>query len=57
MLGVSRKSFLNIQDEDNFTKDIFTAAINTLAIEKKVDIIRVHNVRMHRQLLDILCKN
>ena len=56
MLGVSRKSLLNIADEDNFTKDIFTAALNTLAIEKKVDIIRVHNVRMHRQLLDILCK-
>lgn len=56
MLGVSRKSLLNIADEDNFTKDIYTTAINTLAIEKKVDIIRVHNVRMHRQLLDILCK-
>ena len=57
LLGVSRKSLLNMQDEDNFTKDIFTVALNTLALEKKVDIIRVHNVRLHRQLLDMLCKN
>lgn len=56
LLGVSRKSLLNMQDEDNFTKDIFTVALNTLALEKKVDIIRVHNVRLHRQLLDMLCK-
>lgn len=57
LLGVSRKSLLNMPDEDNVTKDIFTVALNTLALEKKVDIIRVHNVRLHRQLLDMLCKN
>ena len=56
LLGVSRKSLLNMPDEDNVTKDIFTVALNTLALEKKVDIIRVHNVRLHRQLLDMLCK-
>ena len=57
LLGVSRKSLLNMPDEDNVTKDIFTVALNTLALEKKVDIIRVHNVRLHRQLLGMLCKN
>lgn len=54
MLGVSRKSLLNMPDEDNYTKDIFTVALNTIAIEKKVNYLRVHNVKLHRQLLDTL---
>ena len=53
MLGVSRKSLLNMPDEDNFTKDIFTLALNAVAINKKVDYIRVHNVKLHRKFLDI----
>lgn len=56
MLGLSRKSLLNMQDEDNFTKDIFTVALNTIAVENGVDIIRVHNVKLHKQLLNILSK-
>ncbi len=54
MLGISRKSFLNITDSDNQDKDIYTTALNTLAINKKVDYIRVHNVKMHKKLLEIL---
>lgn len=54
LLGLSRKSLLNMPDADNDTKDIFTVALNTLAVEKKVDIIRVHNVRLHRMLIDML---
>ncbi len=53
LLGISRKSLLNMPDAENETKDIFTAALNTLAIERKVDIIRVHNVKLHRQLLNM----
>lgn len=56
MLGLSRKSLLNMQDEDNLTKDIFTVALNTIAVENGVDIIRVHNVKLHKQLLNILSK-
>lgn len=52
MLGISRKSLLNLPDADNYTKDIFTTAINTLAIEKGVDYLRVHNVKLHKQLLN-----
>ena len=52
MLGVSRKSLLNLPNADNYTKDIFTTAINTLAIEKGVDYLRVHNVKLHKQLLN-----
>lgn len=54
LLGLSRKSMLNMADADNFTKDIFTVALNTLAVEQKVDIIRVHNVGLHKQLIKML---
>lgn len=54
MLGVSRKSLLNMPDAENDLKDIFTVALNTLAVENKVDYIRVHNVKLHKQLISIL---
>ena len=53
MLGVSRKSLLNMPDKDNMTKDIFTVALNTLAVARKVDYIRVHNVKLHKALLTL----
>ncbi|MCM1264605.1 MAG: dihydropteroate synthase [Candidatus Gastranaerophilales bacterium] len=53
MTGISRKSILNIKDRTNQEKDIFTLALNTLAIEHHIDYIRVHNVKMHRELIDI----
>lgn len=56
MLGVSRKSLLDMPDAENFTKDIFTVALNTLAIERNIDIIRVHNVKLHKQLITMLNK-
>jgi dihydropteroate synthase len=52
MLGVSRKSLLNMKDESNETKDLFTLALNVLIINKKVNFIRVHNVKLHKQLLN-----
>jgi dihydropteroate synthase len=52
MLGISRKSFLNL--EDNLERDIFTTAINALATERNVDYIRVHNVKMHKTLIDLM---
>ncbi len=54
MLGISRKSLLGIPDENNETKDIYTTALNALAIEHGVDFIRVHNVKMHRKLIDLM---
>jgi len=54
MLGISRKSLLSMPDEDNFTKDIYTLALNTLTIENKIDIIRVHNVKLHKKLIELL---
>ena len=54
LLGLSRKSMLGMKDEDNSTKDIYTLALNTLAIENNVDIIRVHNVKLHKRLINML---
>lgn len=54
MLGISRKSLLNMPDADNFTKDIYSVALNTLAVYKKVDFIRVHNVELNKKLLEVL---
>lgn len=52
MLGISRKSFLNLKD--NTQRDIYTTVINALAIERNVDYIRVHNVKMHKTLIDLM---
>lgn len=48
MLGCSRKSFLQTQD------DTYTAIFNALAIERNVDYIRVHNVKMHKNMIDLM---
>lgn len=54
LLGLSRKSLLNMPKASNVTKDVYTVALNTLALERKVDIIRVHNVKLHKQLINML---
>jgi len=54
MLGVSRKCLLGISNEPNGIKDVFTLALNAIIIEKKVNFIRVHNVKLHRKLIDLL---
>ena len=54
MLGISRKSLLDMQNADNLDKDIYTTALNALAIERNVDYIRVHNVKMHKKLIDLM---
>lgn len=52
MAGISRKSFLSLDDE--LEKDIYTTALSTLLIEQKIDYLRVHNVKMHKKLLDLM---
>lgn len=56
MLGLSRKSLLNMPDAPNEKKDLFTIALNTLAIEHNVDYIRVHNIKLHKELLNVYHK-
>ncbi len=54
MIGLSRKSLLDMQDATNEEKDIFTTALNTIAIEKNVEYLRVHNVKMHKKLVELM---
>lgn len=54
MLGVSRKSLLNMPESSNEEKDLYTLALNSILISEKIDYIRVHNVKIHKKFLDIL---
>ncbi len=53
LVGVSRKSFLGLSS-DNMDKDIYTLAVNSRLMEKRVDYIRVHNVKLHKDFINIL---
>lgn len=52
MLGISRKKFLAKSEDTNEIKDIFTLALNS-EITDKVNFIRVHNVKLHKDLLQL----
>ena len=54
LIGLSRKSLLSMPDATNNEKDMYSLAINSLLINEKIDIIRVHNVKIHKTLLDLL---
>jgi dihydropteroate synthase len=58
LLGISRKSFigtmLNIKKPVN--RDLPTLVINALILHKKIDILRVHNVKNHFFLKNIAKK-
>lgn len=54
MVGVSRKSLLG--ERNNEDKDTYTLAINAGLIDKGIDYIRVHNVKIHREYINILKK-
>ena len=52
MVGLSRKSFMNIDNDDNNLKDAVSLALSYPLVQKGVDYIRVHNVKLFRQLLN-----
>jgi len=54
MLGLSRKSLLNIPQMSNEEKDLYTLALNSIIIKEKIDYIRVHNVKIHKILIDTI---
>ena len=54
MLGISRKSLLNMPQSSNDEKDLYTLALNSILINESIDYIRVHNVKIHKQLLNML---
>ena len=53
MVGISRKSLLGVERNDNELKDSLTAAISYPLIKKRIDFLRVHNVKLHKTLLDM----
>jgi dihydropteroate synthase len=55
MVGVSRKSMLGLlESNDNNLKDALSLAVAYPLIQKKVDYLRVHNVKLHKQLLNLV---
>ena len=52
MLGISRKSFLGVESDDNDLKDALTLGYGAIAIQNGVDWLRVHNVKLHRKFLN-----
>ena len=52
MVGVSRKSFLGIKNDNNDLKDSLSLALSYPLMQKGVDYLRVHNVKLHRTLID-----
>jgi dihydropteroate synthase len=55
LLGVSRKSFLQKILKKSATESLSsTLAVNTIGVLSQVDIIRVHDVREHREMIDLV---
>ena len=54
MVGISRKSMLGVQENNNELKDSLTLALNYPLMCKNIDYLRVHNVKLHRQLLNLV---
>lgn len=54
LLGLSRKSLLGMSEASNDEKDIYTLALNSILINQNIDYIRVHNVKVHKKLQNIL---
>lgn len=54
LLGVSRKSLLNMPQASNEEKDLYTLALNSILIRENIDYIRVHNVKIHKNFLEMI---
>lgn len=53
MVGLSRKSLLCVTESDNDLKDALSIAVSYPLMKKGVDYLRVHNVKLHKQLLSL----
>lgn len=54
LIGLSRKSLLDMPEATNEEKDIYTLALDSVLITQKIDYIRVHNVKLHKTFQDML---
>ena len=48
LIGLSRKSFLQMPNASNVEKDLYSLAFNSVLINENIDYIRVHNVKIHK---------
>ena len=53
MAGVSRKSLLGVNNDNNDLKDSLSLAVSYPLILKGVDYLRVHNVKLHKSILNL----
>ncbi|MDE6138975.1 MAG: dihydropteroate synthase, partial [Candidatus Gastranaerophilales bacterium] len=53
LIGLSRKSFLEIPDAENEEKDIYSLAFGSILMNDGLDFIRVHNVKFHKKFQNI----
>lgn len=56
LIGLSRKSLLNMPQASNEEKDLYTLALDSILINEGVNYIRVHNVKIHKKFLDMYTK-
>ena len=55
MLGASRKSFINkLYQSKSDERLIGSLGTSALAYQQKMDFVRVHDVKEHKQLLTVL---
>jgi dihydropteroate synthase len=55
LLGISRKSFLQKILKKSATESLSaTLIVNTIGVLSQVDMIRVHDVREHREMIDLV---
>ncbi len=54
MIGVSRKSMLQVQDNNNELKDTLSIALSYSLAQIGVDYLRVHNVKLHKKMLNLI---
>ena len=53
MVGISRKSILGLaESNNNDLKDTLSLALAYPLMQKNIDYLRVHNVKLHKQLLN-----
>ena len=54
MVGLSRKSLLGVTDNNNDLKDALSIALSYPLVQKGIDYLRVHNVKLHKAMLNNL---
>lgn len=54
MIGISRKSLLQITEANNELKDTLSVALSYPLARIGVDYLRVHNIKLHKKMLNLI---